>query len=291
MVEIFKLPMRYFSVFVAAIAGANALQLTVWTLLFCSMLAVMAWLALRHARNPGWGRLAALCASLAVGMNVSYQSMADAVPAVRAVRFDAQLLALDRWLFGETPARLLMRVATPWLTELMSLCYILFMPLLFISLLRYFFRRRELLGEFYSGLFTVYGLGFLGYVLVPAAGPWLAYPELFDIPLSGGPITALNQMMVVQGSNRVDVWPSLHSAVSTFILGFAWRHHRLEFRWLLLPVVGLWVSTLYLHYHYLVDVLSGFALAGFALYESRRYARKHAQPRTATEETDHAVAA
>jgi membrane-associated phospholipid phosphatase len=97
--------------------------------------------------------------------------------------------------------------------------------------------------------------------------------------------------MVEQGSNRVDVWPSLHCAVSAFILGFAWRHHRKEFHYLLLPVAGLWFSTLYLHYHYFIDVLSGFALAAFALYESGRYARNHLTPRPANKETDHATAA
>lgn len=291
MIELFELPLRYFSIYVAAIAGANALRMTAWALFFCAMLAAMVWLARRHSRRPGWGRLAAVCAFLAVGMNVSYQSMAGAVPAVRTARFDAELLALDRWLLGETPSVLLVRLATPWLTEIMSLCYIFFMPLLFFSLLRYFFRRRELLGEFYAGLFTVYGLGFLGYLLVPAAGPWLAYPELFDITLSGGPITALNQTMVEQGSNKVDVWPSLHSAVSAFILGFAWRHHRREFRYLLLPIIGLWFSTLYLHYHYFIDVLSGFALAGFALYESSRYARNQINCQTRNKENDHATAA
>lgn len=273
MIELFELPLRYFSAYVIAIAGAGILQMTAWALLFCAMLAVMVWLAKRHNRHPEWRRLAAVCAFLAIGMNVSYQSMAGAVPAVRTLRFDAELLALDRLLLGETPSVMLERLATPWLTELMSLCYILFMPLLFFSLLRYFFRRRELLGEFYSGLFTVYGLGFLGYLLVPAAGPWLTYPELFNLTLTGGPITTLNQAMVIHGSNRVDVWPSLHSAVSTFILGFAWRHHRREFRWILLPIAGLWFSTLYLRYHYFVDVMSGFALAAFALHESRRYAR------------------
>lgn len=273
MIELLELPLRYFTVYVAGIAGANALRMTLWALPFCAMLAGMAWLARRHARRPGWDRLAAVCAFLAVGMNVSYESMAGAVPAVRGVRFDAELLALDRWMAGETPSVRLAHLAAPWLTEIMSLCYILFMPLLFFSLLRYFFRRRELLGEFYAGLFTVYGLGFLGYLLVPAAGPWLAYPELFPGTLDGGPIAALNQAMVTHGSNRVDVWPSLHCAVSAYILGFSWRHQRNEFRWLALPVAGLWLSTLYLHYHYLTDVLSGFALAAFALYESRRYAR------------------
>ena len=291
MIELLELPLRYFSAYVAAIAGANALHMTVWALLFCAMLAVMAWLARRHAHSPSWGRLAAVCACLAVGMNVSYQSMAGAVPAVRTMRFDSELLALDRWLLGETPSRLLAGLATPWLTEIMSLCYILFMPLLFFSLLRYFFSRRELLGEFYAGLFTVYGLGFLGYLLVPAAGPWLAYPELFGNALTGGPITALNQAMVLHGSNRIDVWPSLHSAVSTFILVFAWRHHRKEFYFLLLPVAGLWMSTLYLRYHYFIDLLSGFALAAFALYESGRYARNHLTLRSGSKENHDAAAA
>lgn len=291
MVELLELPLRYFATYIAAIAGASALRLTIWTLLFCGMLAAMVWLGQRHARRPSWGSLAALCAFLALGMNVSYQSMAGAIPAVRTVRFDTELLAMDRSLLGETPSRILSAWAAPWLTEVMSLCYILFIPLLFFSLLRYFFSRRDLLGEFYAGLFTVYGLGFLGYLLLPAAGPWLAYPELFTAPLSGGPVTALNQTMVVHGSNQVDVWPSLHCAVSTFILGFAWRHHRREFAYLLLPVAGLWLSTLYLRYHYFVDVLSGFALAAFALYESRRYARNHSTLRPLNKESKNAAAA
>ncbi|MDD5330253.1 MAG: phosphatase PAP2 family protein [Sulfuricella sp.] len=273
MIELLEPPLRYFSLYLASVAGVEVFHLTIWALPFGAMLAVVAWLARKNAGWPSWGNLAAICASLAIGMNVSYQAMAGAVPAVRAVRFDADLLALDRWLLGETPSVLVERWAAPWLTELLSFCYVFFMPLLFFSLLRYFFRRRELLGEFYTGLFTVYGLGFLGYLLVPAAGPWVTYPELFSVRLDGAFFTGLNRTMVEQGSNRVDVWPSLHCAVSIFILGFAWRHHRAEFWGLLLPVSGLWVSTLYLRYHYFVDVVCGVALAAFALYESRRHAR------------------
>lgn len=280
MTRLLNPPLRYFSAYVAIIAIAEALHLTIWALLYCAMLITMVWLGGRHSRQPSWRRLAAVCAFLAVGMNVSYQAMAGAVPALREVRFDAQLLAIDRLLLGDTPSVLLQHFANAWLTEIFSLCYIFFMPLLFFSLLRYFFQRRELLGEFYAGLFTVYGLGFLGYLLVPAAGPWLAHADLFNVTLSGGPITELNRTMVVQGSNRVDVWPSLHCAVSAFILGFAWRHHRAEFNFLLLPVAGLWVSTLYLRYHYAIDILCGFALALFALYESRCYATTIRQKET-----------
>lgn len=265
-------PLRYFGVYLAAVTGIETAHLTVWSLLFFPMLTGMACLARRHARQRSWRRLAAVCAGLAVGMNVSYQAMAGAIPAVRSVRFDAELLALDRLLLGETPAVWLELWISPQLTELMSACYLLLMPLLLVSLLRYFFRRRDLLGEFYTGLFTVYGLGFLGYLLVPATGPWLAYPELFSVKLDGGTLAALNQTMVEQGSNRVDVWPSLHVAVTLYVLGFAWRHHRLEFWILLLPVIGLWIATFYLRYHYFVDVVSGLVLAFFGLYEARRYA-------------------
>lgn len=272
MSELLKPPLRYFTLYLAVIAGMLIWRASAWALPFCGMLAAAAWLARRHAKRRTWNSLAAICAFLAAAMNVSYQAMAFAVPAARSVRFDAELLALDRLLLGETPSVLLQDWNGYWQTELMSVCYIFFMPLLFFSLLRYFLWRRDLLGEFYSGLFTVYGFGFLGYVLVPAAGPWLAYPELFCINLQGGVVARLNRLMVEQGSIRVDVWPSLHCAVSLYILGFAWRRSRREFWGLLAPALGLWLSTFYLHYHYFIDMACGFALAAFALFAAGRHA-------------------
>ena len=67
------------------------------------------------------------------------------------------------------------------------------------------------------------------------------------------------------GSNKVDVFPSLHCAISAFILFFHRVHAPNCFRWVLVPTIGLWVATIYLRYHYFVDVLAGFALAAFAL--------------------------
>jgi membrane-associated phospholipid phosphatase len=72
-------------------------------------------------------------------------------------------------------------------------------------------------------------------------------------------------MLVTAGSNRVDVFPSLHCAVSGYILGFSFRYQRREFWLLLLPICGLWLATIYLRYHYLVDVLFGLALSGVGL--------------------------
>jgi membrane-associated phospholipid phosphatase len=259
-----------FGAYLAAMS-AGLLLTRAWGygMLFLAMLVAMLWLTRARLAAPGPRTLRREQFFFLVSMNVSYQAMAGAVPVLRAVRYDGWLLHADRWLFGETPCVMTANLVTPALTEVMSLCYIFFMPLLFVSMLRYFFAQRERLVEFYTGLFTVYGIGFLGYLLVPAAGPHLAFPGLFHVPLDGGPITDLNRAMVDNGSNHVDAWPSLHVAVSAFILGFAHRHHRREFWWLLLPVTGLWFSTIYLRYHYLVDVICGFGLAAAALMISR----------------------
>ena len=45
------------------------------------------------------------------------------------------------------------------------------------------------------------------------------------------------------------------------LLFFDRRHSPERFRRLVVPVAILWISTIYLRYHYFVDVLAGFALA------------------------------
>lgn len=264
-------PFRYFSMYLAVFAFAGTVCLTRWALLFYGMLALGMLLAVRCSERPDWERLVAMCAFLGISMNVSYQAMAKAVPALRVARFDDHLLAIDRHLLGETPSLLLEPFIHPVLTDFFAICYFFFLPLLFFSLLRYFFRQRELLGEFYAGLFAVYGPGFLGYLLIPAAGPWYAHADLFQVELTGRPLTTLIQHAVHQGNILVDVWPSLHCAVSAYILGFAWRYHRREFYCLVIPVIGLWGATLYLRYHYFTDVMCGFALAIFGLREALAY--------------------
>jgi membrane-associated phospholipid phosphatase len=65
-------------------------------------------------------------------------------------------------------------------------------------------------------------------------------------------------------------FPSLHAAVSSVALIFAWRHVR-AFFWILLPfALGLWVSTIYLRHHYFVDLLAGWTLAPLAVFVAPR---------------------
>src|SRR5260221_4443157 len=58
-----------------------------------------------------------------------------------------------------------------------------------------------------------------------------------------------------------DVFPSLHVGLSAVVLWYAWKHGKTAFLLLLPFVAGNWISTLYLRYHYLIDVLVGFVVA------------------------------
>lgn len=257
----------YLAMMTAGLMVARSLP---YLALYAALLGLWAWLVSRRMTALTEQEVRRESFFYAVAMNITFQAMGGAIPAIRDVRYDSALFDIDLLLFQVSPNVWAEQFVTPLLTDVLSLCYLFFMPLLFVHLARYFFWRKALLGTFFQGLFTVYGIGFIGYLWVPAAGPYLTYPEIFSIPLVGGAITNITHTMVVLGSNRVDVFPSLHCAVSAYILGFSWRHHRREFWWLLLPVCGLWMSTIYLRYHYLIDVICGFALAILALTLTRR---------------------
>ncbi len=239
-------------------------------LLYLALLTANAWV-IWFCRSDGsflrW-RLGLLFYPLA--MNIVYLQMKTAIPKIHPERMDALLQRLDTLGVGTNLSLRLQPWVQPGLTEFFSFCYILFFPYLLLSMIYYFCGDVALLKRFVSGLFTIYGLGFLGYSLLPAAGPYLAMADQFTKPLDGWWMTKWNAAIVSAGSNKVDVFPSLHCAVSCFLLFFDRRHRPWRFKLYLVPAAGLWVSTIYLRYHYFIDVLAGFALAAFALWLARR---------------------
>lgn len=240
------------------------------TLSYLAGLFIAAGLVALTARFPGNAAWRTRLLFYPLAMNLYFQLMRTAVPAVHPEKMDGVLRRIDQWLLPDTPSLLLQPLLTPWATELFSACYILFFPYLCFSLIAYAFGDLGRLRAFTVGLFSLYGIGFLGYLLVPAGGPYLALADEFTVPLVGGPVTVWNAALVHAGSSGVDVFPSLHVAISSFLLGFDFRHKRRRFWVYLLPCVGLWLSTLYLRYHYLIDVLAGFVLAALALWLAER---------------------
>jgi membrane-associated phospholipid phosphatase len=208
-----------------------------------------------------------------IAMNLAFLQMKAAIPKIHPEKMDVLLQHLDALEIGTNLSLRLQPLVHPALTEFFSFCYLLFFPYLLFSMIYYFCSNVDLLKKFVTGLFTIYGLGFLGYSFIPAAGPCHAMATQFTVPLSGWWITNWNDAIVARGSNGVDVFPSLHCAVSSFFLFFDRRHRPWRFKLYLVPCVGLWVSTIYLRYHYFTDVLCGFLLSAFALWVAKYWPR------------------
>lgn len=179
------------------------------------------------------------------------------------------LAKADRWMLGNDAGYFLEPWTKPWLTDLFYALYLFFFVYIGMTLWHYGRGDFKLFRRFIAGLFTIYGLGFLGYTLLPAGGPYLEMPDHFSTPLTGGGITDVCTAAVHRGSNRVDCFPCLHFAVSFFVLNFDCWHCRRRCYVMALPCVGIWISTIYLRQHYFVDLLGGLALAGFGLWFAR----------------------
>jgi hypothetical protein len=171
--------------------------------------------------------------------------------------FDGTLLTCDEWLFGRTPAVSLERLTRPWLTDLLSICYLSYLIYLQVVVIWAFSQPQRVIQRFGASMFAGFASGFVTYLLLPALGPGPAFPALFSTPLHGGILTSLNDSVVTGGAAIYGTFPSLHLLMTLLLLDNDWRDCRMRFWIMLGPSMGLTVSTMYLRYHYATDLLAG----------------------------------
>jgi membrane-associated phospholipid phosphatase len=177
---------------------------------------------------------------------------------------DAMLLRIDRALFGQTPAVPMDAWIRPWLTEVMAIAY--FLHLVLPPIIGLIWYRRDLIvfRQFLLSVLVAGVIGTQGYMLVPAVGPAVAFPSLFHHSLSGSAYENITGLLDTARAPR-DVFPSLHVAISSLVLYYAWRRGGALFAVALPLVVANWVSTMYLRYHYFIDVIAGWITAIVAI--------------------------
>ncbi len=203
-----------------------------------------------------------------------YTNLHDTIGFVNPHDIHLVLAGLDRALFGVVPAVWAERFISPGLTELMQLFYVSFLWIAPSTSLILLARRRW--REFRTvtlGVIVCFYLGYALYVVFPAAPPRLVLVYEFKRNLQGYPYLFSNLSARAFALLPVDsraAFPSLHAAVSLLALFYAWRYVRPWF-WGLLPfALGLWVSTVYLRHHYVVDLFAGWLLAPVAAFLAPR---------------------
>jgi membrane-associated phospholipid phosphatase len=201
-----------------------------------------------------------------------YENLHDLTLWIRPDTVDAALARADEALFGVQPTLWLQRIVSPLLNDYMALAYMTYF--VFPPLLAGWLYLRGHLREFKElqlGMLIAFYVGFLGYIAVPAVGPQLILREQYSVPLEGWLFyQRIKQVVLSLQSFPRDCFPSMHTAISSVTLFYYLRHRRLT-PWpaALGPLVvaltaSLWFSTVYLRYHWFVDVLAGWGVAALA---------------------------
>lgn len=194
---------------------------------------------------------------------ILFDSFVDLLPWVSPIQQDPVLIKLDLALIGTHPTVWLERFIHPWLTEILTWAYSSYYflpPTLAVAL--YLRRSAADFDRAVFGLVLAFYLSYVGYFLVPAIGPRFTLTHLQNAELPGVFMAdSIRETLNVLEQFKQDAFPSGHTAVVLVVLFYA-RQFVPALFWVFLPVVvALIFSTVYLRYHYVVDVVAGILLA------------------------------
>ena len=193
----------------------------------------------------------------------------------------------EQGLFGCQPA-LLFAKALPWavVSELMSMGYFMYYPMIAAVVLYYFFCRyyeAERVGFVMLASFFIY---YLIYIYVPVVGPTFyfdavgvqdiakgIFPAMGDyfsthtscLPTPGytdGIFYQLVENAKEAGERPTAAFPSSHVGVSTICILLAWHSRNRKLLFTMLPFyIFLCMATVYIQAHYLIDAIAGWISA------------------------------
>jgi len=202
-----------------------------------------------------------------------FDSLEHLVHAINPRDIDPLLISLDHLLFGGHPTVMMEHIMVPLLTDLLQVAYssYYFLPVTLGAVL--LIRRKE--DAFDRSLFLImfcFYLSYAGYLLFPALGPRFTMNHLQHEELRGLFLTAPIQELLnrLEGIKR-DAFPSGHTGIALTVLVLSRRYEKTLFRLFLPFVTALIFSTVYLRYHYVVDVLAGIILAALTLFLGDAY--------------------
>jgi hypothetical protein len=233
-----------------------------------ALFAGILWLIRRPGAQPRFVTSLVYRAGVLTALLGSFLQLQWILPAASGPPVDAQLHALDLRLFGVEPAEAWDRLVRPGTTEWFSFFYYgyFFLVAVYVLPALFFGRSEKLLIGFGFGFLWLYCVGHVVYTLVPAYGP---YAHLkFEHSLEGPLWWPLVKRTVasVDGSARTDVFPSLHTAGPSFLTLFSFQQRRrLPFKYTWLPLgfcaTQIIIATMFLRWHYLIDICAGISLA------------------------------
>ncbi len=198
-----------------------------------------------------------------------FNSLGNLISGLRTRTYDGVLVAVDHALFGVHPTVWLERMIHPALTAVLQFAYTsyYFIPIT-LAIVLIAKGRNEEFEEALFGIVLCFYLSYIGYLFVPAVGPRFTLEHLQTADLRTTPlIKAIQDLINGMEHNKTDAFPSGHTAVALMAVYYAWKYRERKLFGMLVPTVSALIfSTVYLRYHYVIDVIAGIALTFLTIY-------------------------
>ena len=192
---------------------------------------------------------------------------------------DAHLIQWDQYLGFNTPALMHWTAVHPIIQKLFESFYeFLNIEMVLIPLLLGVFKNHRMVDRFFITILIAFLIGTLIYYFFPTSSP----VSMFHSPyfLSGEHATYLkfyqihHYQTLTSASGGLISFPSFH-VIWAILLSYA----LFEKKWVFIPVaiinVFVILSTVFLGWHYLVDVFAGIVLAILSIWITHRIYAKH----------------
>ncbi len=277
-----------FLLFLTALNLVFATRVVVWkelvviNMLVVGVISALAWRAETRRTNLWIGLHRWYCYPFIIFV---FKELYLMVRPIHPIDYDALFIEIDRWMFGVDPTVWMGQFAHPVVTEILQIAYFSYY-LLFI-ILGVGIYRRFAVEEFDKAAFLiVYGfyLSYLGYFLLPAVGPRFTLHDfhMLDTELPGLLVTQFlrdfinaaesipknhpNPIDVVQR----DVFPSGHTQLTLIVVVLAYRYKLATRGLITVLAILLIIGTVYLRYHYVIDLIAGAAMAWITIWTGDR---------------------
>jgi len=180
---------------------------------------------------------------------------------------DAALAKIDAFLIGNQPSILLQAYITPWTTDFFSLIYFSYVLSLPVVALGFYLTRNEsAFRRVMMGYLTLMLMGLASYLMVPAIGPEAQFADQYTRDLMGRDFSRSVEYIISVGRVGHDCFPSLHVGIPFLLAIYLRNYCKKLFIPCLVYVALMAAATIYLRYHYLIDVLASFIYAPVAYW-------------------------
>jgi membrane-associated phospholipid phosphatase len=173
---------------------------------------------------------------------------------------DTVLSKIDAALLGSQASILLEPWINPWLTDFLSMVYFSYVfTLPGVALYFYLAQEKMIFRRVMMGYLTLMLMGIASYLLIPAIGPESFFANQYTCELNGHPIIHGVDYIMRTGRVGYDCFPSLHVGIPLLLSFYLYHHRRKLFIPALAYVAFMCCATIYMRYHYVVDVIAAFA--------------------------------